>query len=214
MIFSRESRSPEGLPQGTRGSRDKHSILHVAKHGWEMAAPQRLAGPSGYDIPLSRTSKLALAVVLAIVAGFAALKLRYAGKAPVSLPAENCDAALWKHVYEKERLHVITECTVVEGRVVSLRRSPDGDLHIALDPANKSVLNLINLIHAHGTLVVEAICDHEPTDDAARTACKDFHPQLLPPNPGDRVRVTGAYVNDTDNGWNELHPVSRIEVLR
>jgi hypothetical protein len=26
--------------------------------------------------------------------------------------------------------------------------------------------------------------------------------------------VTGAYVTDRDNGWNEIHPVTRIEVLR
>jgi hypothetical protein len=33
------------------------------------------------------------------------------------------------------------------------------------------------------------------------------------PNVGDRVRVTGAYVTDRDNGWREIHPVTRIEKI-
>src|SRR5438445_1077322 len=64
------------------------------------------------------------------------------------------------HVYEKERLHVVAECTAVEGRLISLHAALDGDLHIALDPERKSVLNLVNVMHAHGALVVEVICEH------------------------------------------------------
>jgi len=141
-------------------------------------------------------------------------RLRYAGNAPVNLPAEHCDPDLWKHVNEKERLHVVAECTAVEGRVVSLHRASDGDLHIALDPEPKSVLNLVNLMHAHGELVVEVICEHPPADAAEKAACGAFHSQITIPNVGDRVRVTGSYVTDRDNGWNEVHPVTRIEILR
>ena len=127
---------------------------------------------------------------------------------------ENCDANLWKHVHEKERLHVVEECTAVEGRVVSLDRASDGDLHITLDPVHKSVLSLVNVIHAHGELVVEVICEHAPADAGDKGACGDFRPQITIPNVGDRVRVTGAYVTDRDNGWNEVHPVTGIEILR
>jgi hypothetical protein len=163
---------------------------------------------------LSRISRITLAVLVALIALFLLARLRYAGEAPVKLQAENCDPDLWKHVNEKERLHVVEACTVIEGRVVSLRRASDGDLHIALDPEHKSVLNLVNVMHAHGKLVVEVICEHTPADAGEKVACGAFHQQITIPNVGDRVRVTGAYVTDRDNGWNEVHPVTHIEILR
>jgi hypothetical protein len=162
---------------------------------------------------LNRISRITLSVLVGLIALFLMAKLRYAGNAPVKLQAENCDPGLWKHVYKKERLRVVEECTAVEGRVVSLHRNSDGDVHIALDPELKSVLNLVNLIHAHGELVVEVICEHAPDDAGDKAACGTFHSQITLPNAGDRVRVTGAYVTDRDNGWNEVHPVTRIEVL-
>ena len=163
---------------------------------------------------MSRISRITLAVLLALIALFLMARLRYPGKAVVKLRAENCDPDLWKHVNKKERLHAVEECTAVEGRVVSLYRASDGDLHIALDPENKSVLNLVNVMHAHGELVVEVICEHTPADAGDKVACGAFHPQITIPNVGDRVRVTGAYVTDRDIGWNEVHPVTRIEILR
>jgi len=153
-------------------------------------------------------------VLVALIALFFLAKLRYAGKPPVKLQAASCDPELWKHVNEKERLHVIEACTAVEGRVVSVHRASDGDLHIGLDPEQASVLNFVNMIHARGKLVVEVICEHTPSDSADKVACGDFHPQITIPMVGDRVRVTGAYVTDRDNGWNEVHPVTRIEILR
>jgi hypothetical protein len=155
-----------------------------------------------------------LVVLLVLFAAYFAARFRYPGKAPLKLQAGTCDSALWNHVNQKERLRVIEECTAVEGRVVSLHRESDGDLHIGLAPENRSVLNLVNAIHAHGNLVVEIICEHTPADAANKVACGDFHSQVTIPNVGDRIRVTGAYVTDRDNGWNEVHPVTRIEVLR
>jgi hypothetical protein len=98
--------------------------------------------------------------------------------------------------------------------VVSLHRASDGDLHIALDPEHKPVLNLVNVMHAHAELVVEIICEYTPADAGEKVACGAFHPRVTIPNVGDRVRVTGTYVTDRDNGWNEVHPVTRIEILR
>jgi hypothetical protein len=84
-------------------------------------------------------------VVLVVLAALLLVaKLRYAGKAPVKLPTESCDTSLWRHVYEKNRLQVIEACTAAEGRVTSVFESEDGDLHIALDPRDKAVLNLMN----------------------------------------------------------------------
>jgi len=163
---------------------------------------------------LSRTVRITLAVLIALTALFVFARLRYAGKALVKLAAENCDPGLWKHVHDKERLEIVEACTAVEGRVVSLHPASDGDLHIALDPEHQSILNLMNVMHAGGKLVVEVICEHTPADAANKDACGAFHPQIRIPNAGDRVRVTGAYVTDRDRGWNEIHPVTRIDILR
>lgn len=141
-------------------------------------------------------------------------KLRYSGTAPIKLQANKCDPDLWNHVYEKDRLKIKEPCTAVEGRVVSVHRNADGDLHISLDPENKAVLNLVNVIHGGRKLVVELICNHTAAESNAQTACRDFHRRVTVPSVGDRVRVTGAYVTDRDNGWNELHPVTSVEILR
>jgi hypothetical protein len=161
----------------------------------------------------SAGQRVLLVLAVALAALMLAALLRYPGKAPVSLPAASCDASLWKHVYRPERLRVMEGCTAVEGRVVSVAREGDGDLHIALDPDDPSVLNLVNAMHAGRRLIVESVCDHEPEDDTARAACAGFHPEVTIPNRGDRIRVTGAYVRDRENGWNEIHPVTRIEIL-
>lgn len=142
-------------------------------------------------------------------------RIRYPGKPLIVLPAENCSSDLWNHVYDKGRLHIIQQCTAVDGRVVFIHYNADGDVHIALDPEDKSVLNLVNAMHAHRQLVVEAICDHPPSpmNSYAQAACKDFRSAITIPKVGDRIRVTGSYVTDRDNGWNEIHPATRIEVL-
>ncbi len=163
---------------------------------------------------MSRISRIALACFLGLLVVLLAARLRYSGKAPLQLPISECNADLWKHVYEPERLKVIEPCAAVEGRVVLVHKAVDGDLHIGLDPDQKSVLNLINVTHAHRQLIVEAICDHSPLKNQAGPWCNGFTSTVIAPAVGDRVRVVGAYVTDRDNGWNEIHPVTRIEVLR
>lgn len=151
--------------------------------------------------------------VVALVALFLVAKIRYAGRAPVKLPVENCDPGLWSHVYEKKRLRVVEPCTAVDGRVAAVAPSWDGDLHIDLDPDQKSVLNPVNAIHGGGKLVVEIICEHVPNRPDAKVACAGFHSQITIPKVGDRIRVTGAYVTDVEHGWREVHPVTRIDIL-
>jgi hypothetical protein len=163
-----------------------------------------------------RSVPVVIAVLVALVALFSIARLRYSGKAAVELPAANCDAEPWRHVYRASRLRVLSRCTAVEGRVVSLDRGEDGDLHLALEPERASVLNLINVFHLHRHLVAELVCEHAPADaDAdAAAACAGFTSRVAIPAIGDRVRVTGAYVTDGEVGWNEIHPVTRIETLR
>jgi hypothetical protein len=153
-------------------------------------------------------------LVLVVLVGFFLLaKHRYPGKPPVKVPDEMCDQVVWQHVYDPSRLKVIEACTAVVGRVVLLHQEDDGDLHIALDPDEKSVLNLLNAVHTHGTLVVEVVCAHPSSDPEPLAACGSYLSSVVVPRAGDRVRVTGSYVVDTDNGWSEIHPASRIEVL-
>jgi len=156
-----------------------------------------------------------LLLFLALLAAglFLWARASYPGKPAVQLPVESCNRDLWRHVYQPERLKVLEPCTAVEGRVASLGRGSDGDLHIALDPDRRSVLNLINATHGGRRLPAEVICEHAASKPDAVAACANFGSPVRPPKIGDRVRVTGAYVTDRENGWNEIHPVTRIEVL-
>lgn len=163
---------------------------------------------------MSRKQRIALLIVAVLVALYVGARLRYPGRAPVKLSAASCDARLWDRVYEKNRLEMLEPCTAVEGRVRSVHHNEDGDVHIALAPDRPSVLNLVNVTHANGELVVEIVCEHVPPEDPAKSICQDFHSSVTVPNVGDHVRVTGSYVTDRDHGWNEIHPVTRIEVLR
>jgi len=158
--------------------------------------------------------KRILLVLLILAAFYFGARLHYPGRAPVNLPAESCDASLWNHVYLPNRLKVIAACTAVEGRVVAIQKESDGDLHIAIEPGQTSVLNLVNAIHGHRRLVVESICDHDSGPESySHAACAGFTPSVAIPKVGDRVRVTGSYVTDSEDGWREIHPVSRIELL-
>jgi hypothetical protein len=44
-------------------------------------------------------------------------------------------------------------------------------------------------------------------------ACKNFHQKITIPNKGDHVSVTGIHRLDTEHGWLEIHPVTKITVL-
>ena len=102
-------------------------------------------------------------------------------------------------VYHPERLQVLAPCRIAVGGVVQVRHEPDGDLHIdvALDGAYSSLIDEANRSEQHGALVVEFM------------ARDGGH--LPAPAVGDHIRLTGAWVDDTDHGWNELHPVWSVQ---
>lgn len=163
---------------------------------------------------LSRKLLLLIPTMLVVVGTLVlVIRVRYPGKPNIRLPASECNADLWNHVGEPQRLHVIAPCTSVEGRVVSLYRASDGDLHIELDPYNKSVLNVANAIHSKGHLVIEIICEHTPDNAQDAQACTGFTSEVVIPRIDDYIRVTGSYVTDRETGWNEIHPVTRIRRL-
>jgi len=137
-----------------------------------------------------------------------------------------CDSGLWAHVYNPKRLLIVQWCIAVTGTIRSRRAEPDGDDHIRLelDPKFRGLLNAENKAHQRDCLVLEPVCEHAVTQEDAKAACRGYDPGpevrdgtgARWPRAGTRVRVTGAYVLDTErpgHSWMEIHPVSSIEVI-
>ncbi len=103
-------------------------------------------------------------------------------------------------VYHPDRLRVIDPCRRISGTVDEVRDEEDGDIHIllSLDPAYRGMLMHNNYAIQHGDLVVEFM----PRD----------YGHLPRPAPGDRLVLVGAYVDDTDHAWAELHPVFAVSI--
>jgi len=97
-------------------------------------------------------------------------------------------------VYHTSRLNVRSRCRVVNGTVRKVVfEEYDGDVHVDLrpDPGFESLLGDGN-DRVGGNLIVELV-----PQDRARVAV---------PAVGTRVQVVGPWVEDTQHGWNEIHP--------
>jgi hypothetical protein len=97
-------------------------------------------------------------------------------------------------VYHQQRLIVKSRCRIAIGTVTKVKfEEYDGDVHICLrvDPAYERLLSDGN-DRVGGELVVEII-----PQDRSRVAV---------PDEGQRVEVVGPWVEDTQHGWNEIHP--------
>lgn len=139
--------------------------------------------------------------------------------------AQQCDQTLWQHVYHQPRLKILAPCVAVSGTVVDathgrkkdgVRHEADGDTHgwLKVDPEFEKYLNAGNRDAEAGNLVFEVICQFRVTQADAKAACQGFHSSITLPAVGCRVRITGALVEDQEHAqWNEIHPVSKIEVL-
>jgi len=124
-----------------------------------------------------------------------------------------CDPEIWKHVYNPSRLKVIKDCITVSGVITESRAEPDGDQHLLLKPdaGNESLLTRKNLKNKKGNLVIEAICVNNITEKKVGDACKGYVNHVTIPSVGAHVKVSGSLVLDTHNGWNEIHPITKIE---
>lgn len=143
---------------------------------------------------------------------------------PLALSA-HCTDALWKHVYNPERLIVKKRCASVTGTIVDathgkhkngVRHEADGDTHgwLRLDPGQGKYLNAGNRSDEGGNLVFEIVCYYRVTQKDAIDACKGFKNAVKLPPVGTHVRITGSWVQDTNHAkWMEIHPVSRIDLL-
>ena len=97
-------------------------------------------------------------------------------------------------VYHSQRLIVKSRGSVAIGTVSSVKfEEYDGDVHIDLrpDPGYEKLLSDGNS-RVGGNLVVEIV-----PQDRSRVAV---------PQEGARIEVVGPWVDDTQHGWNEIHP--------
>ena len=97
-------------------------------------------------------------------------------------------------VYHPQRLIVKSRCRVAIGTVHAVVfEEYDGDVHVDLrpDPAYEKLLAEGN-DRIGGNLVVEIV----PWDRA----------HVAVPLEGARIEVVGPWVDDTQHGWNEIHP--------
>jgi hypothetical protein len=72
------------------------------------------------------------------------------------------------------------------------------------------MVNPVNVAQQHGDLVLEPVCERKVTQTDAEEACSGYRSPVTVPPVGTHVDVIGAYVNDTEHGWNEIHPVTSI----
>jgi hypothetical protein len=98
-------------------------------------------------------------------------------------------------VWGPSRLLLLAPCRRVVGSVRNLRREIDGDLtfDLVVKGQYRSLVNPVNRRELGDALHVEFI----PRDGG----------HLFQPRAGDTLALTGAWVTDTVEGWNELHPV-------
>ena len=88
-----------------------------------------------------------------------------------------------------------------------------GTSKLDLDSEYRSLLNQANLEKQQGYLVLEPICSNRVSqrDTIEEGVCDGFSQNTFSTDLiGHRVAATGAYVNDTQHGWTELHPVTSI----
>jgi hypothetical protein len=128
----------------------------------------------------------------------------------------SCDDSLWNFVYNKYRLKVVEKCLTVTGIIQKIKYDNDGDGHFLLlpDSAQNYLINKKNIEKKKGCLVIEPICLNKITKESALGTCDGYVNHVQLPKVGDYVKVTGSYVKDRNNGWMEIHPVTKIEVLK
>ncbi|REJ80885.1 MAG: hypothetical protein DWQ44_04520 [Bacteroidetes bacterium] len=169
---------------------------------------------------MKRNIRLLLFILIALtaIAGAIFLDMRYKTNQPPDLKvfaSDECDETLWEHVWKPGRLVRIADCISVTGVIVAKKPDDDGDIHyrLRLDKEYNVLLNDYNIRLQDSCLVVEVICYYPPQKPAAIRSCQGYENDVNTPEVGKRVKVTGTFVSDSNNGWNEIHPASSIRVL-
>ncbi len=127
-----------------------------------------------------------------------------------------CDAGLWKYVYNAKRLKVIEQCVTVSGIITESSENKDGDHHMLLRPdaGQQTFINSRNIKSKEGNLVIEAVCANSTGLKKVGSTCEGYINKVQIPKLGEHVKVTGSYVIDNHNGWAEIHPITKIEIIK
>ena len=127
-----------------------------------------------------------------------------------------CDPTIWKYVYDPTRLEVVDKCMTVTGVIEESSADDDGDQHmlLKLDAGQENLLKKKNIKKKNGDLVIEAVCMNNITNPKVGGACKGYINNVQLPKVNDYVKVTGSYVIDSHNGWAEIHPITKIEIIK
>ncbi len=130
--------------------------------------------------------------------------------------ASACDPNLWNYVYDPSRLEVVDKCMTVIGIIEESHAEDDGDQHLLLklDAGQEKLLKKNNIKKKSGDLVIEAVCMNSITNPKVGRTCNGYINHVQLPKVGDHVKVIGSYVIDTHNGWAEIHPITKIEVIK
>ncbi len=128
----------------------------------------------------------------------------------------DCDTSLWKYVYNRERLQVTEICKTVTGVIEESSADDDGDQHmlLKLDDGQEDLLTKKNTKKKQGDLVIEAVCANKVMLGKVGTTCNGYINKIQIPKLGEHVKVTGSLVIDTHNGWAEIHPITKMEILK
>ena len=111
-----------------------------------------------------------------------------------------------KHVYEPERLNIITNYITTTGKVIFIKEEMDGDYHIRLKMDN-DIIKLIkkNYTKQDSCIVLEIVCAHESL--ISKCKCKEYINNIKIPKVGSYITVSGQLVIDKRHNWIEIHPV-------
>lgn len=148
-----------------------------------------------------------------------------------------CDSSLWAHVYDPDRLILLQHCIEVTGIVWETpTKEGDGDYHIMvrLDSGQNFYLNSKNYKYKDSCLVVEAVCAVENSKHKGRVkttlfyrllyadleeSCENYFNNVYIPKKGEHIKIIGPLIIDAGeyslvpHGWQEIHPVNKIEVI-
>ncbi|MEP7170493.1 MAG: hypothetical protein ABI855_14080 [Bacteroidota bacterium] len=130
--------------------------------------------------------------------------------------AAGCNPALWDRVYNPSRLEIIDSCISVTGVITESHAEDDGDQHLLLklDAGQENLLNKRNLKKKSDELVLEVICANNVKLKKVKKACKGYVNNVEIHPVGMHVKVTGSYVIDSHNGWAEIHPVTKMDIIK
>lgn len=155
---------------------------------------------------MQRTFPASLALLLGLLAALLlGLSVTFVETKPVGAqeegqdvcpPADQASVGIWGTA----RLQAINVCQQASGTVLKAEPELDGDLdlYVDLDPEYDYLAgSQVELDFLHQWSAGDVIVEFMPRDGG----------HLPAPSEGDHIDLIGAWVKDTNHGYNEIHPV-------